>query len=192
LIAATTKASGPSDRIAGCRTDSVGVVEKFNRSKEQFDQLRAEIDAFYNADPRPHFSLGGFDADAWEWVERFQVREEPPLRLGVILGDCLHNLRSALDHLAWQVTRLDGGTPNDTTQFPIASRSEEQFEAMAARRIPGLSPRHRAMVKRAQPFGRGKDASSHPLCVLARSRTSTSIKLSTRRSAWWPMTRRQR
>jgi hypothetical protein len=82
----------------------------------------AEVDAFFNADPPPHFSIGGFDSDAWEWVERFQVVREPPLRLGVMFGDCVQNLRSALDHLAWQVTLLDGGTPGDSTQFPIASK----------------------------------------------------------------------
>jgi hypothetical protein len=144
-----------------------GVVEKFNRAKAQFDELRAEIDAWFTADPPPYSSLGDFDTDAWEWVERFQVQREPPLRLGVILGDCLHNLRSALDHLAWRVTLLDGSTPDGDTQFPIASKSEQQFEKMADKRIPGLSPRHRSMIKSAQPFHRGTKASGHPLSVLA-------------------------
>jgi len=125
------------------------------------------MQAFFGAEPRPHFSLGEFDIEAWEWVERFQIREQPPLRFGVILGDCVHNLRSALDHLMWQVTLLDGGTPNNTTQFPIASKSERQFDAMADRNIPGLSPEHRALVKRAQPFHRGDRAAAHTLSVLA-------------------------
>lgn len=144
-----------------------GALEKFNRSKEQFDDLRVEMDAFFNQKPAPHSSLGEFDAEAWEWVERFQVREEPPLRFGVILGDCLHNLRSSLDHVIWQVTLLDGETPNDSTQYPIASKSEAQFESMADRRIPGLSDRHRAMVKSTQPYHRGNEASAHPLAMLA-------------------------
>jgi hypothetical protein len=36
-----------------------------------------------------------------------------------IVGDCLHNLRSALDHLAWQLVILDGKKPNFNTNFPI-------------------------------------------------------------------------
>lgn len=144
-----------------------GVLEKFNRSKHQFDELLAEIDAFFNADPEPHFSLGEFDTNAWEWVERFQIREEPPLRFGVMFGDVLHNLRSSLDHLMWQVTLLDGATPDDATQFPIASKSEAQFNGMAASRIPGLSPEHRALVKRVQPYHAGDEAARHPLSVLA-------------------------
>jgi hypothetical protein len=75
-----------------------GAVEKFNRAKEQFDVLRAEMHEFFNRDPRPYYSSGSFDESTYEWVERFQVREPPPLRFGVILGDCVHNLRCVLDH----------------------------------------------------------------------------------------------
>jgi hypothetical protein len=144
-----------------------GAVAKFNRSKEQFDELIVEMDAFFNQEPKPHHSVGEFDTQKWEWVERFQVRQEPPLRLGVILGDCVHNLRSALDHVIWQVTLLDGNTPDDGTQFPIASKSESQFEAIAKRRIPGLSEKHRTLVKDAQPYNAGDGADRHPLSVLA-------------------------
>ena len=31
-----------------------GAAEKFNRSKEQFDDLIGEMDAFFNADPKPY------------------------------------------------------------------------------------------------------------------------------------------
>jgi hypothetical protein len=144
-----------------------GVVAKFNRSKEQFDVLRHEIGGFSDQDPKPHFSRGYFDLDTWEWIERFQIREPPPLRWGVMLGECVHNLRSALDHLICQLTLLDGGTINRRTQFPIVVESEERFEAVADKQIPGLSRMHRAMVKRAQPYRAGDRAWKHPLAVLA-------------------------
>ena len=146
-----------------------GVIAKYNRAKEQFDDLRFEMDEFFNQDPKPHFSRGYFDTNTWEWIERFQIREEPPLRFGVMLGDCVHNLRSALDHLICQVTMLDGGTLDDCakTQFPIASKSEAQFDAMARSQIAGLSKWHRAMVKRAQPYHAGDEAWKHPLAILA-------------------------
>lgn len=145
----------------------MGAVEKFNRAKEQFDALRAEMNAFFDHVPSPHSSVGAFDTGRWEWVERFQVHEAPPLRFGVILGDCIHNLRCALDHTIWQVTSLDGGAPNRGTQFPIASGSESQFEKMAKTRIGGLSPEHRELVKRVQPYHLGQNAAAHPLAVLA-------------------------
>lgn len=128
-----------------------GAVEKFNRSKELFDQLAVEIEAYFAADPQPYSSLGHFDSEAWEWIERLQVIVPPPRRFGIILGDCLHNLRCVLDHIIWQVTLLAGNTPDHNTQYPIASKSEQQFENMAKRRIPGLSERHKTMVE--QPTG---------------------------------------
>lgn len=154
-----------------------GTVEKFNRSKEQFDELLREMDAFFNAEPKPYGTAGELDMNAREWIERFQVHETPPLRLGVILGDCVHNLRSALDHLVWQLTLLDGGTPDDETQFPIASKSEAQFDRMAERRVPHLTDAHRATIKRAQPYHGGNEADSHPLAVLATLSNTDKHKL---------------
>jgi hypothetical protein len=109
-----------------------GVRAKWERLKEQFDQLLTETDTWFNKQPEPHFSVGEFDTEAWEWIERFQIREPPPPRLGVLLGDVLHNLRSALDHLMWQVTVLDGGTPNRSTQFPIIRKSKAAFDDAAS------------------------------------------------------------
>jgi hypothetical protein len=146
-----------------------GAIAKFNRAKQEFDVLRSEIADFFDQDPAPHYSRGYFDPQTWEWIERFQIREAPPLRFGVILGDCVHNLRSALDHLICQLTLLDGGSMADCekTQYPIASKSEEQFEGMADYRIPRLSRHHRAMVKQTQPYRAGDRAFAHPLSILA-------------------------
>src|SRR5689334_20404507 len=99
-----------------------GAVAKFNRCKEVWDELLAEYQAFVQSDPPPYYSEGSFDRESWEWVERFRVRANPPLHLGILLGDCLHNLRSCLDHIVWQVTLLDGAKPNRQTQFPIISK----------------------------------------------------------------------
>lgn len=42
--------------------------------------------------------------------------------LSLLLGDFLTNARAALDHLAWQLVLLDGGTPNKRTSFPILDK----------------------------------------------------------------------
>lgn len=38
----------------------------------------------------------------------------------LIAGDCLHNLRAALDYLMCEIVKLDGGTPTRGTHFPLA------------------------------------------------------------------------
>lgn len=41
---------------------------------------------------------------------------------GAQIGEVVHALRSALDHLAWQLVIAGGGTPNNRTQFPVCKR----------------------------------------------------------------------
>ncbi|HEX4110081.1 MAG TPA: hypothetical protein VHX88_18260 [Solirubrobacteraceae bacterium] len=43
----------------------------------------------------------------------------PDLEWSIRIGEILHQLRSTLDHLAWQLVLLDGTQPNRQTQFPI-------------------------------------------------------------------------
>ena len=52
---------------------------------------------------------------------RYRAAAVPELdvRWALILGDCVHNLRAALDHLAYELVRVDGGTPGERTQFPV-------------------------------------------------------------------------
>jgi hypothetical protein len=47
-----------------------------------------------------------------------QVSKRPNPDWPVVLGDYVHNLRSALDHLTWRVVEQHG-TPTDQTQFPV-------------------------------------------------------------------------
>src|SRR5947209_8187339 len=45
-----------------------------------------------------------------DWHQaRLKVRHDPPLRLGLIFGDVIHNLRSALDNLVCQLALLGSG-----------------------------------------------------------------------------------
>jgi hypothetical protein len=45
----------------------------------------------------------------------------------VLTGDFIHNLRSALDHLVWQLALLRVAEPSTELQFPIHREAAEQF-----------------------------------------------------------------
>jgi len=58
---------------------------------------------------------------------------------GAIIGDCAHNIRTALDHIAYQLVR----SPNKKTQFPILDRqpwSRRWFEFWNPRTDCHISP----------------------------------------------------
>jgi hypothetical protein len=83
---------------------------------------------------------------------------EPPLSLGVGIGDVVHNLRSALDHLVWQLSLVQTAKPSRQTQFPIADNASAFRDQCF--RIAWLPPDQQAMIESVQPYNRGGPASN--------------------------------
>jgi hypothetical protein len=69
------------------------------------------------------------------------------------LGDCVHNLRSALDLLAVELVRANGGTPGDYTAFPVGS-DYRHFQTSAIRRVNGASTKAIDLICRLKPYRR--------------------------------------
>jgi hypothetical protein len=99
-------------------TDFPGVEAKIERAKTHAADLAKRIKDTIGPDlqrftfkrdtetGRHALSVGGLPAIDDEWK--------------LLVGDCLFNLRSAVDHLAWQLVELDGtAPPNEHTHFPI-------------------------------------------------------------------------
>lgn len=91
----------------------------------------------------------------------------PPLRWGVMVGNIVHNLRSALDQLVWQLVFANGETPRAGMRgnsFPIFP-NEVDFEAKTRYSLRGVHPTDRAKIKRLQPYERpnGLEPEDNPL-----------------------------
>jgi hypothetical protein len=84
-----------------------------------------------------------------------KARKELPARFGVILGDYLSNLRSALDHAA---NAAAGANAGDYTKFPICAKTKT-FKDGADKDLAGVPDPCRAAIERMQPYhghSRGK------------------------------------
>lgn len=92
---------------------------KLARAKEHLLQLNSLVGAYLSAEENFKLVLNRQPSNPRLVLVEFHVREQPPQKLGVIVGDCLHNMRSALDHLAWQCVLANNGTPTRNTYFPI-------------------------------------------------------------------------
>lgn len=73
-------------------------------------------------------------------------------------GDAVHNLRSTLDHLVWQLRIAHEGTPPDPLpsdwiglQFPICD-SPKTFTEESQRRLRGLGAQSVQYIHHHQPF----------------------------------------
>jgi hypothetical protein len=94
----------------------------------------------------------------------------PPL-WGLLLGDVVHNYRSCLDHLAWDLYKR-GQTPTLTERqeqnigFPICGK-RTTFNRTIDQKLPGVRRADRAIVRRYQPYKPGESrAFRHVFTVL--------------------------
>jgi hypothetical protein len=130
-------------------------------------------------DPKPYEISGEFRLDSSEYVFTGKLRKplDDLLLWGVIFGDAVHNLRSALDHLVWQLVRLNNKNPSGANQFPICDtgtnywsvgwRNGKKTSSTRERCLGGVSDAHKALIDEMQPYRtRIPPRASHALSTL--------------------------
>lgn len=133
-------------------------LETLYRDIDSWSDLRpGSISRQSNADGSEHLFVAHFSPqpDVWRWA--------------VLMGDALHNLRCALDHIVYSLAIRHTGEnpPADDTKlaFPITS-STANF-AKAKWRIRSLPEGVQAGIERAQPYNRTRPTGWEPLWWLA-------------------------
>lgn len=144
---------------------------KLDRAKEHLDALNTEIDRFATTNPYP---LHVVSYKGTNQVRDIVWLRKPPPRWSALAGDCVHNLRSALDHIVWSLSGGDGMAPTHT-EFPIFKDENKYLDRTGkgdpARgsglwKIEGVqSFQARTAIRWLQPF-RGPDPTGHPLWIL--------------------------
>lgn len=156
--------------LSGCRA-------KVWRAAEHLKCLGDEIHTFFGPeDDKPHRIHDKFDPQTLTyeaWIE--PIREPTEHVWGVLLGDYIHNLRSTLDHLIWQLVILNTGKEptGRQNQFPIASRGTQYWCArkngqpsMRDSALANVADEHRAIIDQLQPYRRGNGAQDDPLDII--------------------------
>jgi hypothetical protein len=88
----------------------------------------------------------------------------PPPRLSVLLGECVHNMRSAVDNLVCALARTI--TPHCKCRdlaFPLYKNLAEWNEK-AAKPLKGIPPAAKEIIRQLQPWSEG--ITPHPLTIL--------------------------
>ncbi len=127
-----------------------GAWTKLARAEVHLQTLTTELRAFLDAEPYSFRTRLDYENSRYVfYVERV---DEPPLRFGAIIGDFVHNLRSALDHLTWQLAfkHYGGEIPPKFWRgisYPIAP-TLTAFRSL--RVLDHLDPEHVAFMERFQ------------------------------------------
>jgi hypothetical protein len=137
-----------------------GAKLKFARARQQIKSLDNEIRAFLKT--RPYVPIFNFDKNARDLTVRVKIERYPPPMWGIYIGEIAHNLRSALDHIVWQIVALNTGREPRTkqNQFPIFE-SEAGFKDRGIKKFlihAGCQAIN--LIQSEQPFSTGEGVSS--------------------------------
>jgi hypothetical protein len=111
-----------------------GVFAKIHMADAQLELLNSVWGQYLGAEPRPYSFIIHISPESGDHTIYAEVVEPPPPTLSVIVGDVLHNLRSALDHLAWELVKRAGGKPGRHTYFPICDTEKWWLQETVHRR----------------------------------------------------------
>lgn len=101
---------------------------------------------------------------------RLHMGKQLPPFLPLMVGDCIHNLRSMLDHMTWELAQRNGKPQQPRNiAFPIFLRrdgGEPCFDINGKRMICELPADTWPIFDRLQPYNRRNDPTKHPLWIL--------------------------
>jgi hypothetical protein len=155
--------------------------DKLARGDMHRATTRREIRRFFNRYPDPTFKIepeghhqGLGVGEVWRAVIVVDRGfPELPSVFAARFGDILHNYRSVLDHIAWQLVRHGSSWPlpdeaaESAVQFPIYDTAQ-RFENSLPRRLPGADATAIDYIRKRYQFDQGVNPTNNALIALAR------------------------
>ena len=144
---------------------------KLNRTSYHLDRLEEEVRKWRNR--HTHRYASHFDRESGKQLVHIRFPEPVPAEFRLIIRDCLHNLRSALDNLVYELALAYVGfdpLPEDQArvlEFPIFG-DRAMNERECRNKIGCIYPDAQAITKGLQPHNRGDNFMSDPLWKLHR------------------------
>jgi hypothetical protein len=131
-----------------------GIRLKIHRANEHLDNLQLDIGRFFKTDPYS-FRIEG-DPQTGECVCYLSRCDDIPSSVSIIAGDVIHNLRSALDYLAYQLVKIGTRSrgPFVGIYFPIVDDSRELDPAIE-RKVKGAREEAKNAIRNVKPYKGG-------------------------------------
>lgn len=125
---------------------------KIERAKKNLENLEREIIAFGNK------TFQAVTTDPNTKTRKLGEHRIIDFDFLAASGDVVHNLRSALDHLANQLVWVGSGEePSRRVEFPIA-KDAATYERDKARKVEGMCPKAIKAIDALKPYKGGNDA----------------------------------
>lgn len=124
---------------------------KLRRAEDYANGLDRDISAYENDPDTVAYKI---DHESAQQLIRARIAHPPPLvDWGLRIGDCVHNARTALDYVAWQLAETHSPTrpmPDKNTMFLITDTAPA-VSARVPSRLKWIEPSARAAIQAANP-----------------------------------------
>jgi hypothetical protein len=128
---------------------------KVERAKKHIRDLETTI--LDCRDKRLYAGLSDDDPQTGQIMRYYEWLPVFPFEVLSIAGDAIHNLRSALDHLTYQLAIVGSGKPpGKCVQFPFAN-NRDAYESEKARKVEGIRPEAVKAIDDLRPYKGGDD-----------------------------------
>lgn len=131
-------------------------LAKIARAIEHRDEARSLVTGWQRSDPVQRVTRTD---PATRRLQHIADAIAPlPPRLPLVIGDMAHNLRSALDHTAYQLFLANGGSPKSGRHvaFPI-EETVRKYRDSSDRKLRGVAPAAKAAIDALHPYKQGGD-----------------------------------
>jgi hypothetical protein len=151
---------------------------KIERANEHLSVLQNEVRDWVSSQQYRVSEDSNTKPDEQTLTRRLVNPPVPPSGWGLVIGDFASNIRSALDHVAWQLALLNTQRPDKFTAFPIIkdlrdTRSAQRFDTA----VQSMKQGHRDLVRGHQPSERAINPHTDLLWVLSELRNADTHRL---------------
>lgn len=127
---------------------------KANRAKVHLEVLRHEVDIYRESEP--YVVIPEATEVSGRLAYRLHIRKPLPTTISAIIGDVVHNLRAALECLAFELVRRSHDEPltkkqEQASTFPICA-SPADFDEFISRKKDLYSQQAIVALRTVQPF----------------------------------------
>jgi hypothetical protein len=145
---------------------SIKSVEyKIFHAAQHIKSLAPELLGYFQKNPGKMVRLANTSDHEAYFV--FEPQGPIPARFGLIIGDCLQNLRSSLDYLVWELVLAAGNHPGIHNMFPICGNVKSfQNAVLKKQRLQGVDSNAIAQIEAFQPYHLGPDFNKSILWTL--------------------------
>jgi hypothetical protein len=132
----------------------VSVRAKIDRAQSHFHAVKAALKVVLGTKPKTQHVAFQIHLERQELIST--IPKAPPVdpALALMIGDCIHNLRSALDHLVYQLA-LQNGTGSEAAEktfFPVYL-TQTEFDSRVKKLVkPFISDAAFAELQKSQPY----------------------------------------